>query len=58
MTILFIDCCIRGAESRTLALCNAFLEEVRRRHPEAEVRRISLGDEGDRRHGPGADGAP
>lgn len=46
MTILFIDCCIRGAESRTLALCNAFLEEVGRRYPEAEVRRISLGDEG------------
>lgn len=46
MTILFIDCCIRKAESRTLSLCDAFLDEVRRRHPGVSVRTLSLGDEG------------
>lgn len=39
MKLLFVDCCIsqRGDQSRTRALCGAFLEEYRRTHPAAEI---------------------
>lgn len=46
MTILFIDCCIRKAASRTLTLCNVFLAEVSRRHPEVTVCSLPLGEAG------------
>lgn len=42
MNILFLDCCVRGGDSRTLSLCKVFLAELCRRHPEADVRTVAL----------------
>ena len=43
MKLLFVDCCIsqRGADSRTRALADAFLNAFRAKHPEAEVETVS-----------------
>lgn len=39
MKLLFVDCCIsqRGADSRTRALADAFLETFQAAHPDAEI---------------------
>lgn len=43
MKLLFIDCCIRGErESRTLALCKHFLDQLEKLHPDIELETISL----------------
>lgn len=44
MKLLFVDCCIsqRGDESRTRALCDAFLDAYRRTHPAVEVETVDL----------------
>ena len=43
MKLLFVDCCIsqRGADSRTRAVADAFLETFRANHPEAEVETVT-----------------
>ena len=40
--ILFVDACVRGERSRTLALARRFLEAYHTRHPESVVKRRSL----------------
>ncbi len=44
MKLLFVDCCIsqRGADSRTRALADAFLESFQATHPRAEVETVDL----------------
>lgn len=44
MKLLFIDCCVtlRGPDSRTRALAEAFLAAFRENRPEAEVETVSL----------------
>ena len=44
MKLLFVDCCIsqRGAESRTRALANAFLDAFRSAHPDWEVETVDV----------------
>ncbi len=44
MKLLYIDCCItlRGPESRTRALAEAFLAAFRETHPAAEVETVAL----------------
>lgn len=43
MKVLFVDSCIsqRGADSRTRALADAFLQAFQRKHPEAEVETVT-----------------
>ena len=43
MKLLFVDCCIsqRGADSRTRAVADAFLETFRANHPGAEVETVT-----------------
>ena len=43
MKLLFVDCCIsqRGADSRTRAVADAFLDTFRANHPEAEVETVT-----------------
>lgn len=46
MKLLFIDCCIRDSkESRTKQLCDYFLENLLRLHPEYEQETLVLKDE-------------
>ena len=40
--LLFVDACLRGADSRTLRLCNVWLEEYRRRCPDGVIEHVSL----------------
>ena len=44
MKLLYIDCCVtlRGPDSRTRALAEAFLSAFREAHPQAEVETVSL----------------
>lgn len=35
--LLFLDCCVRGEDSRTLRLCRRFLEERMKMNPELEI---------------------
>lgn len=43
MNLLFLDCCVRGKEvSRTFALCESFLAELKRNHEELSVKTLSL----------------
>lgn len=37
MKILFVNACMRGDDSRTLRLCNAFLNRIKERVAEAEI---------------------
>lgn len=41
-TLLFVDACIRGEESRTAKLCNAFIEAYVLHHPGFVVQRVNL----------------
>ncbi len=41
-TLLFVNACLRGEDSRTLRLCRAYLEEYRARHPKARVEHADL----------------
>ena len=43
MKLLFVDCCIsqRGADSRTRALADAFLNAFRSKHPDTEAETVS-----------------
>ena len=40
--LLFIDACIRGEESRTKALCEAFLAEYIKLNPSETIKRVEL----------------
>ncbi len=44
MRLLFVDCCIsqRGEDSRTRALCAAFLDAFRAAHPDARIETVDL----------------
>ena len=42
MKVLFVNACIRKEQSRTLALCRAYLEDLTRRHPEAVVEEVDV----------------
>ncbi len=42
MKILFVNACVRGAESNTLKLCRAALEALKTRHPHAEIQEVDL----------------
>lgn len=43
MNLLFVDCCVRGKEkSRTYALCESFLEELKRREADLAVKTLSV----------------
>lgn len=41
--VLFIDGCIRGSESRTLKIADAFLDEIQKTN-EAEIERVNLNE--------------
>lgn len=43
--LLFLDCCVRGGESRTLRLCNHFIEEMEKKDPTLQVRVRKLYEE-------------
>ncbi len=45
MKILFVNCCIRGEESRTLRLCRVALDEIAARFPQAQVEELCLDKE-------------
>lgn len=46
MNILFVDCCVRGKEvSRTYALCEGFLEELKKVKPELSVTHLPVYEE-------------
>ena len=45
MKVLFVNCCIRGEESRTFRLCRAALEEIRAVFPEAVIEELHLDQE-------------
>ena len=40
--LLFVNACMRGEESRTGKLCEAFLEAYRRKHPDCQVEEVDL----------------
>lgn len=42
MNLLFINCCLRGKDSRTLKLCEAFLKEAGKKY---EIETVDLGKE-------------
>lgn len=42
MNILFVNACVRGAESNTLKLCRAALEEMKVAYPEAVISEVNL----------------
>ena len=44
--LLFLDCCVRGEESRTLRLCRRFVEKMKEKRPELEIRVRKLYGEG------------
>lgn len=44
--LLFLDCCVRGEESRTLRLCRRFMEKMKEKEPELEIRVRRLCEEG------------
>lgn len=41
-SILFVDSCIRGAQSRTLRLANAFLSAVMQKYPDCDLQTADL----------------
>lgn len=40
--VLFLDACVRGEASRTKQLCDVYLEEFLKAHPDAEVEHLVL----------------
>lgn len=42
MTILFVNACVRGAESETLKLCKSALETLGKKYPEATIKEVNL----------------
>lgn len=42
--VLFLDACIREEDSRTKQLCDVYLEEFVKRHPEVEIEHLVLRD--------------
>ena len=45
MKVLFIDSCMKqGEESRTKILCNSFLSELKKVHPDYEITELVLKD--------------
>lgn len=46
MNLLFVDCCVRGkGESRTYALCESFLEALKKEKPDLLVKRLPIYEE-------------
>lgn len=46
MNLLFVDCCVRGKEqSRTYALCESFLEEIKKKAPDLQVKTLPAYEE-------------
>lgn len=45
MRLLFVNCCIRGEESRTLGLCRAALEEWKKKEEDLTVEELVLDQE-------------
>ena len=45
MHLLFVNCCIRGEESRTLRLCRAALEELKKKYQDLTVEELCLDEE-------------
>ena len=45
MRLLFVNCCIRGEESRTLRLCRAALEELQEKYEDLTVEELILDQE-------------
>ena len=42
MKVLFVNACLRGEKSRTLQLCNAYLEELRSIRPDVQIEELHL----------------
>lgn len=40
--LLFVDACIRGEQSRTRKLCDAYIEEFKAHNPDVEVETVTL----------------
>lgn len=45
MKVLFIDCCIRGEQSRTKKLCDEFIKRILTAHPDYELETLVLKEE-------------
>ncbi len=45
MKVLFVNACIRGAESNTLKLCRTAIEEIQAKFPEATFSEVNLNEE-------------
>lgn len=45
MHLLFVNCCIRGEESRTLRLCRVALEELKKKYKDLTVEELVLDEE-------------
>ena len=45
MHLLFVNCCIRGEESRTLRLCRVALEELKKKYQDLTVEELCLDEE-------------
>lgn len=45
MHLLFVNCCIRGEESRTLRLCRVALEELKKKYADLTVEELCLDEE-------------
>ena len=42
MKVLFVNACLRGEKSRTLALCRHYLKELKAAKPDTEVEELNL----------------
>lgn len=40
--LLFVDACVRGEQSRTKKLCDTYIEEFLKHHPDVEVETVTL----------------
>ena len=42
MKVLFVNACLRGEKSRTLALCSHYLKELKAAKPDTEIEELDL----------------
>lgn len=42
MKVLFVNACLRGERSRTMELCQDYLDKLKAAHPEAEIEELDL----------------
>ena len=45
MKVLFVNACVREEESRTLALCQTFLESIKEKEPQLTIKEVEISKE-------------